>query len=300
MSDSSTAVSSLFDVQRTVIDRTIDAQETINRQGIDLTRRAVKPLVDATPGSGREATDRVDDAFDRLDETQAELLADARYLAETPVDTSERTAEWAMAFFDRQADRLQGAGEAAEETTGEVAETTEETAAETAETAEDAAETPADATEGAVEETVDAAAEAADSSGDVAEAVADDFQAEIWSASEEFETLADVDETAVEALADTGIETLADLADARAETVADVADTTEQRAEEWVDAAVAHEGEGVSDLEGVGETYTERLADAGIRTQAQLARTSAHEVAEAADVSEDQAVAWVQRARDDV
>lgn len=300
MSDSTTAVGSLFDVQRTVIDQTIDAQETINRKGLDLTRRAVKPLVDAAPGSGREAGDRIDDAFDRLDETQAGLLEDAQYLAETPVDTSERTAEWAVAFFDRQADRLQEAGETAEEATEAVADTAEETVAEVAGTAEDAAETAADTTEDAVEETADTTTDAAGSAGDVAAAIASDFRAEIEAASEAFETLEDVDESAVEALAETGIETLSDLADARAETVADVADTTEERAEEWVDAAVAHEGEGVSDLEGVGQTYTERLADAGIRTQAQLARTSAHEVAEAADVGEDQAVAWVQRARDDV
>lgn len=299
MSDSSTAVGSLFDVQRTIIDQTIDAQETINRQGLDLTRRMTKPLVDATPGAGREAADRVDDAFDRLDETQADLLADARDVAETPVDTSERLTEWGLSFFDRQVGRLEDVEETAEEVTQEVAETAEATAAEVGDAAEDTAEDVADATGDTVEAAADAAADEADAD-DVAAAITADFREEVEAASEEFETLAAVDETALEELVDTGIETLADLSTARAETVAEVADTTDERAQEWIDAAVAHDGEGVSDLEGVGDTYAERLAEAGIRTQDQLARTSAHEVAETADVSEDQAVAWIQRAKDGI
>jgi polyhydroxyalkanoate synthase len=54
----------------------------------------------------------------------------------------------------------------------------------------------------------------------------------------------------------------------------------------------------LADLEGIGATYADRLAAAGVRTQGDLARTSAEEVAETADVSEERAGEWVQQAQD--
>lgn len=289
MSESTSAIGSLFDAQRTIIDQAIETQEEINRQGLDLTRRAVKPLVDVAP-AGRNATDRVDDAFDRLDETQSDVLGQIQRAAERPVDTSEDATEWGIDFVDRQVGRLQSAGETVEEVTGEVAESAEETVEETAEAA-------AETAEGVAEDADDAAQEAVETSEDVARVV-DDLRTEFDAASDEYDVFEDVDERAAEGLAATGIETLSELATARPETVADATSTTQANAEEWIDAAAAHEGDAVSDLEGVGETYSDRLAATGIRTQDQLARTSAHEVAEIAEVSEDRAVDWVNRAQE--
>lgn len=299
MSESSTTIGSLFDAQRTIIDRTIETQQTINSQGLDLTRRAVRPVVGAAVGSGSNAEEQVDDAFETLDETQATMLEDVQYVAERPVDTSQSAAEWGIGLLDRQVGRIQPAGETAEQVTGEVADSAEETAEAVADSAEETAEGVAEATEVAVAETTDATREAVETSEAVTEDAVDDLQVRIDEASDEFAALEDVDETAVEGLAATGIETLSDLATAHSEAVADASDVTEDAAEEWIDAAVAYEGDAVSDLEGVGETYSHRLAAAGIRTQDQLARTSAHEVAEVAEVAEDRAVEWVQRAQDE-
>ena len=270
MSNSST-IGSLFDAQRTLIGQTFETQETINRQGLDLTRQAVGPLFGATLGTEEE----VDETFARLDDTQAQMLEEARNVAEQPVDASEEIARWSMDFFDNQVGRFQSAGETAGDVAGDVAETTEETVEDAADTAEDVA----------------------DSTADVAEDVVEDLQAEFEAAAEEFDALDAVDETATQGLAAEGIETLSDLASAQAEAVADAAYTTESEAEAWIEAAVEHEGESLADLEGIGETYSDRLADAGIRTVDQLARTSAAEVAEVAGIDEDRAGEWIQQAQ---
>lgn len=286
MSESSTAIGSLFDAQRTIIDQTFETQATINRQGLDLTRSAVKPVVGATVGSDGDAEAQVDDAFQRLEETQADLLEEAQYLAEQPVDGSERAAQWSADFFERQVERLQGAAETEAEMVEDVAESAEETA-------EDAA----DATQDAVEETAEAAEDAAESATDAADEVVEDLQDDLESAAEEFDAFEDVDATAAEGLAAEDIESVADLASASVETVADAATTTQNRAEAWIEAAVEHEDVALADLEGIGETYSERLTAAGVRTVDQLARTSAAEVAEIAEVDEDRAGEWIQQAQ---
>lgn len=294
MSESSSTIGRLFDTQRTIIDQTFETQETINRQGLDLTRSAVQPVVGATVGRDGDAESQVDDAFERLEETQADLLAEFQSVAEQPVDTSERAAQWSADFFENQVERLRDAEETAEDVAEDVAESTGELAESAEETTEDAAE----AAQETVEETADAAEGAADSVTDAADDVVDDLQDDLEAAAEEFDELADVDETAAEGLTEDGIETLSDLASAQAEAVADAASTTEARAEEWIEAAVDYEGVALADLEGIGETYSERLTAAGIRTVDQLARTSAEEVAEIAEVDEDRAGEWIQQAQD--
>lgn len=295
MSESSTAIGRLFDTQRTIIDRTFETQETINRQGLDLTRNAVKPVVEATVGGDGDAEAQVDDAFERLDETQADLLEEFQFVAEQPVDTSERAAQWSADFVESQVERLQEAEETAEDVAEDVAESTEELAESAEETTEDAAE----AAQDTVEETANAAEQATDSVADVADDVVDELQDDFEEAAEEFDELGEVDETAAEGLAADGIESLSDLASAQVETVADAGYTTQDQAEEWIEAAVDYEGVALADLEGIGETYSDRLNAAGIRTVDQLARTSAAEVAEVTEVDEDRAAEWVQQAQDE-
>lgn len=273
---------SLFDAQRTIIDRTFETQEAINRQGLDLTRQAVGPLFGATMGTEEE----VDETFDRLDDTQAQMLEEARHVAEQPVDASEEITRWSIDFFDSQVGRFQSAGETAGDVAGEVAESTESAAEEAAETTEEVAE-----------ETADAAESAADSTADVAEEVVEDLQAEVEEAAEEFEELDAIDETTARGLAGEDVETLSDLASAQVEMVADVAEANQDEAEEWIEAAIEYEDVALADLEGIGETYSDRLADDGIRTVDQLARTSAAEVADVAGVDEDRAGEWIQQAQ---
>lgn len=281
MSDSST-IGSLFDAQRTIIGQTFETQETINRQGLDLTRRAVGPLFGATMGTEED----VDETFARLDDTQAQMLEEAQHVAEQPVDASEELARWSVDFFDTQVGRFQSAGESAGDVAGEVAESAESTAEEAAETTEETAE-----------EAADTAEDVADSTTDVAEDVVEDLQAEVEAATDEFDALEAVDETAVQGLAGEDIETLTDLASAQVEAVADAASTTQAEAEEWIEAAVEYEDVALADLEGIGETYSDRLAASGIRTIDQLARTSAAEVADVAGVDEDRAGEWIQQAQ---
>ena len=298
MSEPST-LGALFDTPRTLLDRTVETQTTINSRGLDLTRRAVKPVVGTALGSGGGAEERVDDAFESLDETQAQLLEEVQHVAERPIDTSEDAAEWGVEFVDVQVGRLQEAGEAAQDVTGEVARSTEETAGEVADAAEETAEGAAEVTQATIEDTADAAQAAADSANDVGEDVVEDLLAEIDEAADEVDALDDLDESAAAGLAGAGVETVSDLATARVEAVADAAAVSRERAEAWIEGAVEYEDVDLADLEGIGETYSDRLAGAGVRTVDQLARTSAEAVAEIAEVDEDRAAEWIQRAQDE-
>jgi len=297
MSESST-LSSLFETPRTIIDQTIETNETINRQGLDLTRQAVKPLVSVAPGAGRDAEDQVDDAFDRLDDAQSDLLGEVQSVADRTVDSTEDAAQWSVDVLDRQVGRMQEAGESAADAAEDAVDAAENTVEDAAESAEDTAEDVADATEEATDEAADAVQDAAESANDAAEEAIDDLQTEFDEATDEVDAFDSVDRSATEGLVADDIETVSDLATAQVDAVADAASTTQNRAEEWIDAAVDYEGESLADLEGIGETYSDRLAAAGVRTVDQLARTSAAEVADVAEVDEDRAAEWVQQAQD--
>ncbi len=54
----------------------------------------------------------------------------------------------------------------------------------------------------------------------------------------------------------------------------------------------------VDEVTGIGPTYSERLADAGIETVVELAGADAADVAEAAEVSESRAADWITQAED--
>jgi predicted flap endonuclease-1-like 5' DNA nuclease len=64
------------------------------------------------------------------------------------------------------------------------------------------------------------------------------------------------------------------------------------------DESVDEVAESVEAVTGIGPTYGERLADAGIGTVAELAETEPDEVAEVAEVSESRATDFVRKARE--
>jgi transcription termination factor NusA len=280
MSESnSSTFGSLFRTPRIIIDQTIETQEMINRQSLDLTRQAVKPLV----GADAATEEQVDDVFDKLDDTQADLLGQVQSVADRTVDSTEEATEWGVDMLDRQVGHMQRVGDEAEEMTEEALDSAGDAAESAADTAEDAAES---------------AQEVAASATDVAEDAVDDLQDELDEATGEFDEFDEIDGTAAEGLVQDGIETLDDLASASTAEVADAAYTTEDTAEEWIEAAVLYEDVALADLEGIGETYSERLHAAGIRTVDQLARTSAEEVADIAGVDEDRAADWILQAQE--
>jgi polyhydroxyalkanoate synthase len=53
----------------------------------------------------------------------------------------------------------------------------------------------------------------------------------------------------------------------------------------------------LEDVDGIGDTYADRLQRAGIETEGELAQTSAERVAEIAQVSEDRAGQWITQAQ---
>jgi len=67
-------------------------------------------------------------------------------------------------------------------------------------------------------------------------------------------------------------------------------------AERLASAIDAGDARSVEEVEGIGSTYADRLADAGIGSAAGLAAADPEEVAEAADVSESRASEWIERA----
>ena len=288
MSQTSTPLGSLFETQRTLIDRTVETQVTINRQGIDLTRQAVTPLVGVAPGADDDAEKRVEDAFEQLEDAQADLFADLQEAAERGVDTSEEVTEWSVEV-------VEGLRGSANEFEADVGETAEEVEIEVEDTAEDVAETAEELAEDAAESAEEAAAEFRDGLDDGIDATIEEFEEFYGTLSSELPAF---DDTVVENLLEEGVESLSDLTSADVSSVAEATDTTEATARDLIDTAVDREGVNLADLEGIGATYADRLAAAGVRTQGDLARTSAEEVAETAGVSEEQAGEWVQRAQD--
>lgn len=234
MSDTSTPLGSLFETQRTLIDRSIETQEKLNRQGLDLTKQAVTPVVGIAPGDEDDAERRVEDAFDQIEETQADLFADLQEAAERGVDTSEEVTEWSVEFVEKLR-------EAAQDVESDVEDAAEEIDAELEETADDVEvelEETADEIETDVEETAESAAEtaeqAAQDAADTVEDVADDGTAD---ASANVVDVDGIGKTYAARLEDAGVETPGDLATTSAADVAEAAGVSEERASEWIQQA---------------------------------------------------------------
>jgi predicted flap endonuclease-1-like 5' DNA nuclease len=79
------------------------------------------------------------------------------------------------------------------------------------------------------------------------------------------------------------------------EGTAEVGETVE---EAEADTAETESAAPVDEVTGIGPTYSERLADAGIETVVELAGADAADVAEAAEVSESRAADWITQAED--
>lgn len=71
--------------------------------------------------------------------------------------------------------------------------------------------------------------------------------------------------------------------------------TPEERLSEAI--AAAGDTKSVEEIEGIGPTYAERLAEAGIDSATALAAADPKEVASIADVSTEQAAEWTEQAR---
>ncbi|WP_232701015.1 helix-hairpin-helix domain-containing protein [Halobacterium wangiae] len=80
-----------------------------------------------------------------------------------------------------------------------------------------------------------------------------------------------------------------DVEEAEAETEADAAEE---------DAEPADDGEPVTDLDGIGPAYAERLENAGVSTVAELAAADPEELAEQIDLSAKRVGRWVDSAND--
>lgn len=74
-------------------------------------------------------------------------------------------------------------------------------------------------------------------------------------------------------------------------------DAEEPEVEAEDDEAVESTGEPVDVLNGIGPTYAERLANAGVETVGDLAAADPDELAEATDISAQRLSGWIEQAR---
>jgi len=119
-----------------------------------------------------------------------------------------------------------------------------------------------------------------------AEAAVDSDDAESDSPSaDEFEPLADTDETDAALDADT------EAAEAEGANADDGAGTDP-------DAESEGSPDPVTELNGIGPAYGDRLAGAGIETVGELAEADAAELAEAIDLGESRVTGWIEQAND--
>lgn len=138
---------------------------------------------------------------------------------------------------------------------------------------------------GRVEETDEEGEEA------VEEDVAEEEEAE--TVEEEGEAEEEVEETEEEDEAEEAVEEEDEADEAEEE----VEDTEEEEEAEDTGAEESEESTPVSDINGIGPTYSDRLTDVGIGTVAALAEADAETVADAAQVSESRAGDWIEQAQ---
>ena len=300
-----------------MINQTIETQRSLARQGLELTRQGTKSAVGIVPDNEERTRDRVDDVFDDIESTQDDVFDNVQDLAVRGVDGSEDLADSYFgvlgASFDAQESTTEQLEQATEETIDkaenaaeETLETTEETVEEVGETAEDTVDTAKDETEDMaddVEDEVDEVVSDPDETLDLEDAIGtspdatradvEDFRAELTG---EFDDIEDRD---IGSFVEEEIETLSDLTEAATEDVASALGVDDERADEVIDHAVDQEATAIEDIEGIGQTYSDRLAAADVRTASQLARTSIEDVSEIAQVNEERASDWINQAQEE-
>jgi len=300
-----------------MINQTIETQRSLARQGLELTRQGTKSAVGIVPDNEQRTRDRVDDVFDDIESTQDDVLDNVQDLAVRGVNGSEDLANSYFgvlgASFDAQESTTEQLEQATEETIDKVEnaaeetlETTEETVEEVGETAEDTVDTAEDETEDMaddVEDEVDDVVSDPDETLDLEDAIGtspdatradvEDFRAELTG---EFDDIEDRD---IGSFVEEEIETLSDLTEAATENVASALGVDDERADEVIDHAVDQEATAIEDIEGIGQTYSDRLAAANVRTASQLSRTSIEDVSEIAQVNEGRASDWINQAQEE-
>lgn len=307
-----------------MINQTIETQRSLARQGLELTRQGTKSAVGIVPDNEQRTRDRVDDVFDDIESTQDDVLDNVQDLAVRGVNGSEDLANSYFgvlgASFDAQESTTEQLEQATEETIDKVEnaaeetlETTEETVEEVGETAEDTVDTAEDETEDMADDVEDMADDVEDevddvvsdpdetldledaigTSPDATRADVEDFRAELTG---EFDDIEDRD---IGSFVEEEIETLSDLTEAATENVASALGVDDERADEVIDHAVDQEATAIEDIEGIGQTYSDRLAAADVRTASQLSRTSIEDVSEIAQVNEERASDWINQAQEE-
>jgi predicted flap endonuclease-1-like 5' DNA nuclease len=98
--------------------------------------------------------------------------------------------------------------------------------------------------------------------------------------------------TAQEEIKEEAIENAQQSEEVARETAENAAEAAEAQSEVAVEATEKR----LEDIEGLGSTYADRLREYGIESNTHLAQANAETIAQAADVSEDQAEQWSQRA----
>lgn len=100
--DTSTPLGPLFRAQWTLIDRTIETQRTLHRQGLELTRQSTRTLFGVLPAS--------DDAEAVLDDVEASTEAAVDAAEEATEETVESTLDTAEEATEPAADAVEATG----------------------------------------------------------------------------------------------------------------------------------------------------------------------------------------------
>lgn len=309
----------------------LKSQESVQRQGVELLQAGTHSYlstVDAmTPGartSTAQLRRRTDEAFEQLKHNHADLFESVEHEAEQGLDSYEELSAEYLDALDEQLDVLLDAHEDIQSQSVEALEELEARTEEFGERFEDDLDESMDRAEemqARIEEQIEEQTEQAEQFQGQLESQLDEMQTELdrqaaqmqrsaesieiesesngemspagdgdeAESTLDVETVDGIGPSYAEDLRAEGIETVDDLATADAGTVAEATGVSEERAEEWIEET------GTETLEGIGTTYTDRLADAGIETMADLNAAGAETVAEAADVSEDQAETWIEQ-----
>jgi predicted flap endonuclease-1-like 5' DNA nuclease len=292
------------------------AQETTQKQALELSRvatrnylSAVEAAMPADGGDLSEVKRSVDEGFDEFgeihgetfdaieanldsyEELSEEYVEALREGTETAVDAQRRVEGETVRSAERVAEE---AIEAAEETT----EAASETVAETAEASERVTQSTLDATEEVADTTVEATEEsveaATDATGEVAESTAEATEDAAEAATDIGEEVTRATEEATEAAAEAGEEVAESTAESVEETAENGAEATEAAAE---DVAESTNGAGLDRrVHGIGDAHAESLLEAGVESLADLAEAQADAIAETAEISEEQAREWIDRA----